>query len=81
MRVSKQYIYKPLKRLIEQGYMLTTCDPSDRRIKRLSLSTSGCKLEAELSGNQRERFAEVFRQAGRDAEEGWRRVMALLACK
>jgi len=79
MRVSKQYLHRPLKRLVEDGYVAAGRDERDRRIKRLSLTDGGAKLEDELSGDQRQRFAEVFRQAGPEAEQGWRKVMALLA--
>ncbi len=78
MRVSKQYLHRPLKRLIDDGLVATTRDTRDRRIKRLSLTRAGAGLESELSGDQRKRFAAVFRQAGPQAEQGWREVMALL---
>jgi len=77
--VSKQYLHRPLRRLIEDGYVKATPDPADRRIKRLRLTARGRRLEAELSGEQRARFARVFAEAGPEAEAGWRRVMALLA--
>lgn len=79
MRVSKQYLHRPLQRLIADGYIRVSPDPSDRRMKRLQLSKTGVSLEKELSGDQRERFEEVFAKAGPQAEAGWRKVMALLA--
>ena len=78
MRVSKQYIHRPLRRLADEGYVAVEQDARDRRIKRLSLTRKGAELEARLSGMQRERFARAFEQAGPEAEAGWREVMRLL---
>ena len=79
LQASKQYIHKPLRKLIDQGYVLTTPDTKDKRIKRLSLSVKGEALEAELSGSQRKHFKKVFEQVGKDAEQGWRKVMQVLS--
>lgn len=79
LKATKQYVNRPLRYLIEQGYIVTEPDSVDKRIKRLSLSPSGTALEGSLSGEQREQFARVFDEAGIDAETGWRLVMGLLA--
>lgn len=79
LKASKQYINKPLRYLIEQGYVLASPDTADKRIKRLLLSEKGMGLEKKLSGGQREHFSQVFEEAGVDAEQGWRLVMTLLA--
>ena len=79
MRVTKQYLHRPLRRLIADGYVEVRADPADRRRKRLRLAPPGAALEEELSGAQRRRFERVFAAAGPEAEAGWRRVMALLA--
>jgi len=78
MSITKQYLHRPLKLMIEQGYIRQTTDSRDRRIKRLQLSASGNKLEYELTETQRRRFAEIFKQAGPTAEKHWRKVMKLL---
>ncbi len=78
MRVSKQYLNRPLRRLLEDGYVRAARDTRDLRVKRLSLSRRGARLEETLTGEQRERLAAVFRRAGPRAEAGWRKVMALL---
>jgi DNA-binding MarR family transcriptional regulator len=79
MKVSKQYLHRPLKRLVDDGYVVSQADPRDRRSKRLGLTAKGACLEASLTGEQREQLAEAFRRVGPGAEAGWRRVMALLA--
>jgi len=78
MRVSKQYLNRPLRQLVEDGYLTARRDPGDRRIKRLRLSPRGKRLEARLTGEQRARLAAVFDRAGEEAEAGWRKVMRLL---
>ena len=77
--VSKQYLNRPLKRLLDDGLIDVQPDPADKRIRRLSLSAQGAELEQQLSGQQRERFARVFEQVGPTAEQHWRTVMKLLA--
>lgn len=78
MRVSKQYLNRPLRQLVEDGYIQSNQDKADRRVKRLRLTPKGRRLEEKLTGEQRAQLAEVFKQAGPGAEAGWRRVMALL---
>lgn len=78
MRVSKQYLHKPLQKTIALGYVEQSIDPRDRRVRRLELTAQGKKLEHELSEVQRSRFADIFRQLGPAAEKHWHRVMALL---
>ena len=78
MRITKQYLHRPLRQMIELGYIEQTTDHRDRRVKRLELSTSGKKLEYELTEVQRRRFADIFKQAGPVAEQHWREVMQLL---
>ena len=79
MRISKQYLHKPLKKMISQGYVSQLADTEDRRIKRIQLTAKGKKLEYELTEAQRQRFAEIFKQTGPTAEKHWRQVMALLS--
>ena len=79
--VSKQYIHQPMRKLIEEEYVLAERDLADRRIKRLSLTTKGSTLEVQLSGIQREQFKEVFEQVGKEAEKNWKHVMKVLIHK
>ena len=78
MGITKQYLHRPLKNLIECGYIVQTVDSQDRRIKRLKLSRKGEKLEFELSEVQRRRFEEIFKKLGPGVERHWRQVMDLL---
>jgi DNA-binding MarR family transcriptional regulator len=78
MRITKQYLHRPLKQMINLGYIKQSTDSADRRVRRLGLTASGKKLEYELSEVQRKRFAEIFERAGPLAEKHWCEVMALL---
>ena len=78
MRVSKQYLHKPLQKMIARGYVDQSIDKRDRRVRRLKLSARGKQLEYELSEVQRRRFADIFERLGPAAEKQWHRVMTLL---
>ena len=47
----------------------------DRRFKRLSLSSEGKKLEAQLTGAQMKLLSAVFTATGSRAEAAWKTVM------
>ena len=79
MRITKQYLHRPLKQMIELGYIRQTTDSEDRRVRRLRLTARGRKLEHELTEVQRQRFAEIFAKVGPVKEKHWREVMALLS--
>ena len=81
MRISKQYLNRPLRQMIDRGFITQTADEDDGRIKRLQLSADGSELEYELTEVQRRRFADIFKQAGPTAEKHWREVMKLLGEK
>lgn len=76
--ISKQYMHRPLKQLIDRNYVIQATDGNDRRIKRLKLSAHGVQLEFELSDLQRQQMDEIFRQLGPQAEKNWHQVMQLL---
>ena len=57
MQVSKQYLHKPLKKMIDLGYVRQTADRVDRRMKRLCLTSKGKKLEFQLTEAQRQVMA------------------------
>ena len=55
--------------------------PDDRRVKRLSLTPSGRKLEAELTEAQTRHLRAAFDRAGTEAQQGWSAVMGELIGK
>ncbi len=76
--VSKQALNKPLRALLSAGLVASSVPPGNRRTKELRLTPPGARLERRLGAAQRRRFARAFRQAGDDAERGWREVMRCL---
>jgi DNA-binding MarR family transcriptional regulator len=77
--VSKQALNGPLRDLYAQQLITFDRAPDDARVKRLSLTPAGRRLEGRLSALQRAQFAAVFGAEGQAAEAAWRLVMARLA--
>lgn len=78
LNVSKQALNAPLRQLIEMKLVAMDTAEHDRRVRQLSLTASGSKLEAQLTGTQMKQLQAVFDQAGADAEAGWHQVMTCL---
>jgi DNA-binding MarR family transcriptional regulator len=79
--VSKQALSGPLRDLYAQKLITYTRAPGDARVKHLSLTPEGRKLEGKLSALQRAQFAAVFEAEGEAAEAAWRAVMRRLAAR
>ena len=77
--VSKQALNGPLRALKELDLIAANADEFDKRIKRLTLTSSGQVLENRLSQSQRELMTQVFSDAGSEAEQQWRAIMQKLA--
>lgn len=73
--VTKQALNAPLRQLIEMNLVLVAAAPHDRRLKQLTLSPEGKRLETQLTATQLRHLAAAFAAAGEEAAEGWRRVM------
>lgn len=73
--VSKQALNGPLRSLVEQGLVVNEQHPEDLRIKQLSLSASGKKLERQLTRIQMQQLESVFSRAGRKAMKDWQSIM------
>jgi DNA-binding MarR family transcriptional regulator len=78
LAVSKQALNAPLRQLMEMGLVGVEVSPDDRRVKRLSLTEAGRKLEAELTEAQTRHLRAAFERAGAEATAGWRAVMGEL---
>ncbi len=77
--VTKQAINAPLRQLQQMGLLAAATCEMDRRVKRLTLTAEGQKLENQLSGSQHHLLSQVFSQCGPRAEQGWREIMAALS--
>lgn len=73
--VSKQALNSPLRQLVEMRLIESEKAEHDGRLRLLSLTDKGAKLEKRLSETQIKLLEDVFSEAGKDAEAGWRRVM------
>ncbi len=79
LNISKQALHNPLRQLVAMKLVSNSKSRSDGRVKELRLTSAGKKLEARLTGTQLLQLAEVFGQAGPDAEKAWRKTMHFLA--
>ncbi len=76
--VTKQALNAPLRQLVEMRLIAMNPAEHDRRVRQLSLTPSGAKLEAQLTSTQMKLLQAAFSQAGEKAESGWHRVMDCL---
>ena len=76
--VSKQALSGPLRDLYAQKLLTYTRATDDARVKHLSLTPEGRKLEGRLAALQRAQFAAVFDAEGPSAEAAWRAIMRRL---
>jgi len=79
LRVTRQGLHRPLRQLIDLGYVDWEPDEQNRRVHMLHLTARGLALEARVSGLQKDLLKNAFRSVGSEKEEGWRSVMANLA--
>ena len=77
--VSKQALNQPMRQLIEMGLINSKKAPYDGRLRLLSLSEKGLRLEKRLSDTQIRMLSKVFNQTGDEAEKAWIRIMQLLS--
>ena len=79
LRITKQAIHRPLKELETLGLLTLAPDAHDRRIRRITASTEGARLEARLTGAQARLLESVFADFDAETEARWRAVMTRLA--
>lgn len=79
LSVSKQALNAPLRQLVEMRLVMMKTAGHDRRVRQLSLTSTGAKLEAQLTGTQVKLLRAVFEKAGPSAEAGWHQVMRRLS--
>jgi DNA-binding MarR family transcriptional regulator len=78
LQITKQSLSRVLGALVEEGYVSQKPGERDRRQRRLRLTDKGAALERELSRVQQARVARAWKEAGPEAVEGYRRVLARL---
>src|SRR6478609_2165990 len=76
LQISKQALHRPMKQLLDEGYVTTKRDPARHRFKLLELTTAGRAVERIASGHERKVMARAFKKAGAGSEAAWSAVMA-----
>ena len=76
LRITKQSLSRAVGELVRDGFVAERQGRSDRRRKLLEPTAEGVALERLLSESQRERIARAYREAGAEAVQGYRRVLA-----
>lgn len=77
--VSKQALHRPMRQLLDGGYVETTRHPDRHRYKILALTASGREVERRASECERRVMREAFEQVGRIGRDAWSEVMASVA--
>jgi DNA-binding MarR family transcriptional regulator len=77
--ISKQALNAPLRQLLAMKLVAMAAAAHDRRVRQLSLTAAGRKLESQLTGRQMAQLESVFAAVGADSESRWRNVMAALS--
>lgn len=76
LRITKQSLGRVLGQLVREGFIDQRQGTTDRRQRLLHLTDKGLDFECQLTATQRERIARAYREAGAEAVEGYRKVLA-----
>ncbi|MBI3145704.1 MAG: winged helix-turn-helix transcriptional regulator [Pseudogulbenkiania sp.] len=79
--VTKQAINIPLRQLMEMGLVEARAAEHDKRVKELTLTAEGRKLEESLYREQAKLLQTAFADAGKHARQGWLDVNLRLAAQ
>lgn len=77
--VSKQALHRPMRQLLDGGYVETMRDPARHRFKILALTPLGREVEHCASEHERRVMREAFEQVGRVGRDAWAEVMTSIA--
>jgi DNA-binding MarR family transcriptional regulator len=77
--VSKQALNQPMRQLLEMRLVDSARANYDGRVKLLSLTEKGIKLEQRLSETQIKMFSETFAKSNKDAEHAWIDIMRTMS--
>ncbi len=76
LAVTKQSLNRVLRQLIADGLVESRIGDADRRQRLLYVTAEGERLARRLSDPQHERMRRVFLEAGPEAVQGFKRVLA-----
>lgn len=75
LRITKQSLARVLNALVDQGYVAQAPGFEDRRLRLLTLTEAGQRLERRLFDKQQEKLAHAYRAAGPQGVQGFRTLM------
>ena len=78
LKISKQELNAPLKQLVKMELITVTTAEYDQRVRQLSLSPAGKKLEYQLKDTKIKLLRQVLQQLGKEKETAWLQVMQCL---
>ena len=78
LKISKHALNAPLNQLVKMELITVTTAEYDQRVRQLSLSPAGKKLESQLTDTQIQLLRQVFQQLGKETETAWLHVMQCL---
>jgi DNA-binding MarR family transcriptional regulator len=76
LQISKQALHRPMRQLLDAGYVAVKRDPARHRFKLLELTPAGRAVERVASGLERKVMARAFKKAGAGSQATWSAVMA-----
>ena len=77
--ISAQALHRPLKLLMELGFVAVSRNRDHHRIKSLHLTDMGRTIEHEASEAERRVMREAFARAGKAAAVHWAEVMKIIS--
>lgn len=77
--VSKQALNQPMRQLLEMRLIDSARAHYDGRVRLISLTDKGQKLEKRLSDTQTKLFSKVFSETSKKSEKAWVEVMSALS--
>ncbi|WP_339947436.1 MarR family transcriptional regulator [uncultured Albimonas sp.] len=76
LKVTKQSLNRVLRQLVEDGLIDSRIGPADRRQRLLTVTPEGEALVRSLADAQNARMRRVFMEAGAEAVQGFKTVLA-----
>lgn len=77
--VSKQALHRPMKHLLDNGYVLAERDAVEHRVKLLHLTSKGARTERAASDHERAAMGGALNGMSTSDQQAWRDIMTALA--
>jgi DNA-binding MarR family transcriptional regulator len=77
--ISKQALHQPMKFLQENGYIVAVRSKSEHRVKLLSLTPKGRRMELSATDFERSAMQAAFALVSKEGRNAWLKIMVSLA--